>query len=106
MIGASTSRGRHAFERVESVHAVGALGLPPRGEIARVPKTAGAAAEEIGVEREDDVGLVEPVLRLDVFTEREHRARAGVLAARWIPLVPLRLRKPREQIADLGRERR
>ena len=106
MIGAGAGRGRHALERVEPVHAVGALGPAPRGEIARVAQTARAAAEEVGVEREDDVGLVDAVLRLDVLAERELRAGAGVLAARRIPLVPLRGGKAREQIADLRGERR
>ena len=34
----------------------GLLGTPPRGEVARVAEAARAAAEEVGVEREDDVG--------------------------------------------------
>ena len=82
---------------------VGLLGPAPRGELARVAQAAGPAAEEVGVEREDDVGLLEAVLRVDGLAEREPRAGARVVAARRLPLVPLRRREAREQIAGSAR---
>ena len=106
MVGASAGRRRHALERVEPVHAIGLLGTPPRREVARVAQRARSAAEEVGVERQDDVGLLEAVLRVDVLAERQLRAGARVLAAGRIPLMPFRGREAREQLADLRRQRR
>jgi hypothetical protein len=79
---------------------------PARGEVARIAKRRRSAAEEVGVERQDDVGLLEAVLRVDEGAERHLRADARVVAARRIPLVPFRRREAGEQIADLRRERR
>ena len=84
----------------------GVFRAAPRGEVARVAEAAGPAGEEVGVEREDDVGLVEAVLRVDVLAEGELRARARVLAARRIPLMPLGRRKLARGVADLRGERR
>ena len=47
---------------------------PPIGEVARVPHAARPARQEVGVERDDDVGLVEVVDRLA-------RAACGLRAA-------------------------
>src|SRR5438552_3717950 len=82
------------------------LGPPARGEVVSVAHTAGPGREKIGIEGEHHVGSIEAILRVGVLAERELCADAGVLAARGIPLVPLRLRQPLEQIADLPRERR
>ena len=71
------------------------FGAAARGEIARVAEAAGPQAEEVGVEREDHVGALESVLRVDVFAEGELRAGARVVAARGIPLMPLRRREAR-----------
>ena len=104
MIRPGAGGGRHALERVETIHPVGGLGPPPGAVVARVAQGARAAAEEIGVERDDDVGAIEVVLDLDVFAERELPAGADVLAAGRIPLVPSGGREAREEGADLGRQ--
>ena len=83
---------------------LGILGPAAFGEFARVSQRAWATAEEIGVEREDDVGLIEMVLSVDVLAEGEPGAGARVVAARRIPLMPLRRREACEQIADLRGE--
>ena len=103
----SRSRGRgHRLDRVEPIHAIGLLGTPARREIARVADRSRSAAENIGVERQDDVGLAETVLRVDVLAESELRAAAHMLAACRIPLMPFRGRKARKQVSDLSGERR
>src|SRR5882762_6125932 len=71
MVGARAGGRGHRLDRVEPVHAIDLLGPPPGGEVARVAQRAGAAAEEVGVERQDHVGLIEPILRLDVLAERD-----------------------------------
>src|SRR5437899_12890256 len=89
MIRARAGERRQGFDRIETVHTVGALGPAPPSEVARVPQAARSATEEVGIEREDHVGAIEAVLRLDVIAECELRAGAGVLTARRIPLMPL-----------------
>ena len=106
MIRASASGCRHRLDRVETIHALGLLGVAACGEIACVAEAAAPAAEEIGVERDDHVGLVEAVLRVDVLVECELRAGARAVGARRIPLMPFRRREAGEQIADLRGERR
>src|SRR5437660_10214937 len=106
MIRARAGERRQGFDRIETVHTVGALGPAPPSEVARVPQAARSATEEVGIEREDHVGAIEAVLRLDVIAECELRAGAGVLTARRIPLMPLCRGEAREQIANLRSERR
>ena len=106
MICACAGRRRHALDRIQPVHRRRLFGTAARGEIASVAEAAGAAAEEVGVERENHVGAIEAVLALDVFAERELRARARVVAARGIPLMPPGRRVAAEEIANLGGERR
>src|SRR5205814_887574 len=71
MIRTRPGRRGHRFDRIETVHAIGLLGPASRGEIFRVAERAGRAAEEVGVEREDHVGLIEAVLHVRVLAERE-----------------------------------
>src|SRR5205823_8225563 len=52
------------------------------------------------------VRSIEVVLRVDILAERELRARADVVVARGIPLMPLRCREPGQQLADLCCKRR
>jgi hypothetical protein len=106
MIGARPGRGRHALDRVQPVHAIRLLRSPARREGARIPQRPGAAAQEVGVEGEDDVRVLNAVLRLDELAEGELRAQACVVAARGIPLVPPGGRQPPEQLLQLRRQRR
>ena len=64
-------------------------GPPARGEVARVAQAAGPQPRKSASSDEDDVGLIEAVLRVDVLAEREPRARARVVAAGRIPLCHL-----------------
>ena len=52
----------------------------------------GRRAEEVGVERKDDVRLLDGVLRVDVFAEGELAARSRVMTAGRLPLDPHRVR--------------
>src|SRR5262245_30445316 len=101
MVGASTGGGRHALGDVEPVHAIGRLGTPPCREFPRITQRARSTAEEVRIERHDDVGLLEAVLCVDVSAERELRARMCVLATGGIPLMPFCGRETREHLADL-----
>ena len=62
--------------------------VPPAAEVTRIAERAGAAPEDVGVQRDDDVGAVEVILRVDVLAEGERCAGACVLAARRVPLMP------------------
>jgi len=70
-----------------------------------VTEASWTGAQEVGVEREDDVGAIEAVLAVDVVAEGELRARASVVAARGIPLMPIRRRVAAEEIGNLIGER-
>jgi hypothetical protein len=106
MIGTRSGRRRHRFDRIEPVHPIGLLGTPARGEVPRVPQAPGSGADEVGVERQDHVSAIEPVLRVHVFAKREFRAGTCAVAARRIPLMPFRGRVSSQHIANLRGERR
>jgi hypothetical protein len=106
MVGARAGGRRHAFRDVEPVHAIGRLGTPPCREFPRITQRARSTAEEVRIKRQDDVGLLEAVQRVDVPAERQLCTAACVLAAGGIPLMPFRGRESREHLADLRRQRR
>ena len=107
VIGFRAGIRRRALDSVEAIELrAGALDTPPRRKGARMPQPAVASAEEIGVEREDDVGLLDRVPRIDVLAEREPAAFTDVVASERLPLHPLRLRKAAEELLELGAERR
>ena len=106
VIGARAGGAGHALERVQPVHAIGLLGPAPRRKVARVADAAGPGCEEVRVERQNYIGLLEPVLHADGLAERQPRAAARVLAACRIPLMPFRRWVTREHVANLRRERR
>ena len=101
VIGPRAGRRRHALERVQPIHPGGILGPPPRAEVTRVAKSRWSASENVGIEREDDVGAIQAVLRVDVLAERELCAAARVLAAGRIPLMPGGGREACQEVADL-----
>ena len=70
---------------------------------ARVTDARGAGAEEVGVEREDDVGLLDRVLRVDVVAERERLPSRALWRPSGFPLDPLRLREARQELAASAR---
>ena len=82
------ARARQRRRGLDGVEAVGALGLAARGEVADVARHGRARSEEVGLERHDDVGLVEGVPRLDHLAERQQRARGRRCRARPAPTRP------------------
>ena len=79
MFGFEASGGRGAFDRVETVHLYTGVHRTARRVVgsqlqkSRVPE----AGEEVCIEREDDVSLIEPVLRIDVIAKGLLRGAAG-----------------------------
>ena len=64
MIGVRAGDGRHRLDDVQPVLLVlRRADAPARREVLRVADGAGSEAEEVRVERDDDVGLVEAVER-------------------------------------------
>ena len=62
--------------------------------------------EEVAVEADDDLRGLQPIVGVEVSAEGEASARAEVIVAQRLPLVPLRFWEEREETTDLGRERR
>src|SRR5438132_13939560 len=75
-------------------------------EFSGVTDVSRAATQKIGVERENDVGLLHAVNRVEVTAEGELRAFARAVADGRLPLVPLGFRKKRQQRLNLCGERR
>jgi hypothetical protein len=109
-------QGRRALDRVEPVHRRGRLApfgrraravfrvdrrAAPISEVARVPDAGRAAAEEVGVERHDHVGLVEVIDRVGGLAGGLPRSRPRAVPRHAVPLVPLRLRKRLLDLRDL-----
>src|SRR6267142_4712334 len=102
MIGARAGVGRVAFDGVETIQLrLVAFEAAPRRERARMTDARGARAEEVGVEREDDVGLVDGVLRVDVIAEGELAACPRVMTAGRFPLDPFRPREAHQELTHL-----
>ena len=81
VVGHRAGDRRRALDRVEPVHPRRRRGLAPRGEArGRARRWPGPAAEEVGVERQDDVGLLEVVAGRDVLAEGEPGAGPGGVA--------------------------
>ena len=67
-------------------------GAPPAiHELGRITQTAGTALQEVGVEREDHVGLVEIVNRIDRFAEGHWEPVPGRVVLHRLVDVPFRL---------------
>ena len=77
------------------------------GEVAGVTNVAGRGrAEDVGVERDDHVGLIEAVMDVGRRSKGQLGSGVAVLARRRVVLVPLRLRHAGEELANLRPERR
>ncbi len=89
---------RGALHRIEPVHGRLAFAHPAAiGEVAGVAHRARAAGQEVGVQREDDVGLVEVVDRLARTTCCLTRRSPRPVTRNGVVLMPLRLRIGLEQ---------
>ena len=83
VVGLRAGVGRDALGDVEPGHpGLRRDDAAPRREVPRVAQLAGTGVEQVGVEREDHVGLVDAVDRLDVLAERLPGAGARVVARR------------------------
>jgi len=74
-------------------------------EFSRVANMSRAAAQEIGIERKNDVSILRAINRIDVASKGELRALARAVADSWLPLVPLGFRKQRQERLNLRGER-
>jgi hypothetical protein len=108
VVGAAAGDRRGRFHDVEPAEAI-RVGVDPapRREGAGVLDAEGVlGGEEVGVERDDDRGLLEVVDRFDVFAEGDAGAGAGVVPRGRIPLDPPGFRVPGEDLLDLSGQRR
>ena len=73
---------RRALDDVEAVHRSlrSPVHPPLGGEVAHVAQVTGAAREEVGVQRQDHVGLVEVVACVDILAERQRAHRRRTLS--------------------------
>src|SRR5260370_31102244 len=88
------ARGR--LDHIQPVHCVvRAVQLAPSREFSRIADVARTAAQEIGIERKDDVRFFQAVNRVEVAAKGKLRALARAVADGSLPLVPLGLRTKR-----------
>ena len=105
VVGGGAGGAGRALDHVQPVHVRRlAAHLAARGELAHEAQARRVRGDEVGLEAQDDVGLVEAVLRLDRLAEGEDRARARVVAAGRLPAHPLRLREAGEGARHLRGE--
>jgi hypothetical protein len=98
---------RGALDRVEAIALrTIALDSTPCCVRTRVSQRTVAGHEEVGIERQDDVRLLDRILRVDVLAEREAAAGTDVVATKRLPLDPLRPWKPGQKLVDLRPEGR
>ncbi len=70
------------------------LGFPAAGgEVARMPQISCSGSQKIGIQGEDNVGLVEMVSRLEPLAESPPRSLRDRVAHDGLVTVPVRLRK-------------
>ena len=107
MIGDRASRRRARFGDVETVHGGGATlrnpDLAAIGEVTGVAHRPGTRGQEIGLERQHDVGLREVEAHPDRRSEGLRRAPSSRRHGQRIPPVPARLRVALEQRGDQPR---
>ncbi len=107
VLGLHAGGGDRALDRVEAVHVrLVAIELAAAGVIIRelVEAGLGDAGEEVGVERDDDVGALEPVLRIDRRTEGCRGCGVGGVAVDRVVLQELRVGPGGLRLLDLRGE--
>src|SRR5271168_5517743 len=91
MIRLSPGRRRRALDHIQPVHvAIGIAALGEVADVADIPRKT--RIQEVGVERDDYVGLLKIVARLDGLSEGQLRAFEHVVAIDRLINMPLRLR--------------
>src|SRR5690242_14723432 len=89
MIGFGPSRGRAAFDDVHAVHGPVRIGAAPESVIACVAcESRKTTVEKIGVERNNNVGALKPVLRFDGLAKSHLNPSEHIIAVGSFPLVP------------------
>ena len=101
VVGHAPGDGEAGLHHVEAVHPRAVLGLPPVGEGEVLVEGGGASFEEVRVEREDDVGLLHGVLRLQRLAEGEPGPLVDRIAGSGAPAVEAGLG---EALLDRGPE--
>jgi hypothetical protein len=97
-------RRRRALDHIQPVHL--AVGIAALGEVADVADISRKTRiQEVGVERDDYIGLFKIVARLDRLAEGQLRAFEHVVAIHRLVHVPLGLRIHLKQAAKLIGER-
>ncbi len=104
MVGHRAGDCRCRLDGVEPVHLPGPR-LATGGKVAGIAEPPGAGREEVGVERQDHVGLVEVIADRDIRTEGKPGPRAGLVASGGLVLVPFCLGQVVAEPADLARQR-
>src|ERR1700674_3091900 len=99
MIRARTRHTRRRLDHVQPVHLATfaidfrvLIELAAAVELFHVANMARTTGKEIGIEREDDLGLLRAVNGVDVIAKSELRAPARPVTDGRLPLVPLGLR--------------
>ncbi|MCG3121214.1 MAG: hypothetical protein ALAOOOJD_04214 [bacterium] len=83
--------GRAALDAVQTIHRICTIDHAALdGELAAISQAPGKIDEKIGIERQNDVGLIETVLRLDIIAEGQPAAFARIVAIGRLVLMPLR----------------
>src|SRR5260370_20664955 len=104
--GRAGNAGRR-LNHIEPVHrVVRASELAAPRKFSRVTDVSRAAAQEIRIERKDDVSFFRAVNRVEVAAKRKLGALARTVADSGLPLVPLGLRKKRQERLNLRGQRR
>ncbi len=104
MVGLRAGRRRHRLCGIQT--AARPFGPAAPRELARVTEVTGAAAEEIGVQRDDDRCAFDVVVHGCGAARRHPQPCGGIHLARRVPLMPHGRRKPREDVLELSGERR
>ena len=94
MLGHRAGARQHTLDDVQPIRLVrlASASAPARGEVMQVVHVPGTFGKKIGVERHNDVGLIDSVVRFHGFAKRQQRAAAHIIKADRFMDLPLRLR--------------
>ncbi|MOA34772.1 hypothetical protein D3C78_1561760 [compost metagenome] len=95
---------REAGEGLGDVEPVGRGGAPAVDEATGIEEVGGLREEEVGVQRNDDVGAVQAVVGVHRHAEGHGGACEGVLAAHGIVRHPAGLGETAQEALDLAQE--
>ena len=94
---------RSGFDHVQAIHRRRSVFCRPGpqpafgGELPHISQMSGPTRQEIGIEREDHVGPIKPVIGIDILAEGPACALANRVAINRLVLMPFRPGKPFEQ---------